>query len=254
VEEKEQLYYDVIGEGKHVLLLHGFLESREMWRDLIASLGGFKYIVVDLPGHGLSNGLTSCPWKLSNFTETVISVLKSEKIDAVDIIGHSLGGYVALDLLKKQSFFCINNLILLNSHPWADSNIKKRERTKAADVVLKNKSLFLKVAIPNLYVNPNDYSQEIESLLKDALMMDANSIVQTMFAMRDRDSSVEAFVSFGKLIKVIQGEKDGLIPAEKMEALCGEHNVAYNCLFNVGHMAHQEAGKQVAKLVENWLK
>lgn len=254
MEENNILDYEVVGEGTPVLLLHGFLESRLMWQNIVPKLEGYKIILVDLPGHGKSKGFPKDSWQLSDFAHAVATVLEKERVTSVQIVGHSLGGYVALEWLALQTEITCNQLILLNSHPWEDSPSKKKERTRVATIVAKNKNLFLSVAIPNLYLEEETFQAEITTLIEEASQMDASAIVKTIIAMRDRNNYVATIKTHAKNSAVIQGERDRLIDAKAMSDFCTVHNIRFTCFSNVGHMAHQEAEEQVVACFKEWLK
>lgn len=105
---------------KDVVLLHGYLESKAIWKNIADGLE-FNVITLDLLGHGMN--------KADNFgsiTEMAFDVrekLKDLKIANYSVVGHSMGGYVALELFQKDSN--CEEVVLLNSNFWEDSEEKK---------------------------------------------------------------------------------------------------------------------------------
>ena len=119
------LAYKIIGSGKpSCVLIHGFLESSEMWDALSLDLLGISFICIDLPGHGGSsfNGFTNVEKGMEELAFAVIEVLESLNIHDFNIVGHSLGGYVALEV-KRIRNNC-KKLVLLNSNYSEDSPSK----------------------------------------------------------------------------------------------------------------------------------
>ncbi|MEM1003627.1 MAG: alpha/beta fold hydrolase, partial [Bacteroidota bacterium] len=91
-----QVYYEVIGQGESLVLLHGFLESTKMWQPLVAEFKhSHQVISIDLLGHG-QTGCIGYVHKMEDMAEMVLSLLKELKISNAKFIGHSMGGYVAL--------------------------------------------------------------------------------------------------------------------------------------------------------------
>lgn len=246
MSKRKLLNYRVSGTGRPVVFLHGFLESNTMWDQLLPGLSNVKAICIELPGHGASINFINA-LSLEKLAAEVQAVIIKENITNYSIIGHSLGGYVALALLKSQSEINCTQLILLNSHPWEDSAIKKAERSQVAKIVLQNKSLFIKQAIPNLFQKPEEHSIIVKNLISEALEISAQAISDTTIAMRERTSTESTIIKYNHITTVIQGEFDRLIPAQKMEVFCRKNKINFIKIKDSGHMTHIE---QKVKLIE----
>lgn len=239
------LNYKIIGEGRPVVFLHGFLENNKMWEEILPELPKIKAICIELPGHGQSS-LLSEPLSLSSMANAVKEVLQSLDINSFSIVGHSLGGYVALHLAEYPSLK-IDQLVLMHSHPWADGNIKKLNRDRAVKILAYNKILFLKEAIPNLYYEKTvmQYQTKIESLIQEANKMNIEAIQETLVALRDREDKSAVLKEFGNRLTIIQGEFDTLIEAVAMEEIASKYQNNYHLIRDIGHMGHDEAKEQV---------
>ena len=93
-----RIYYEDEGEGEVVLLLHGHTLDRRMWAGQVKVLkDSFRVIVPDFRGYGLS----SDPIEGVQFTyaDDLIEMLDFLNISKVHVVGLSMGGYVAGDLL-----------------------------------------------------------------------------------------------------------------------------------------------------------
>lgn len=252
MSKSDLLNYRVSGTGRPVVFLHGFLESNTMWDQLLPHLSNVKAYCIELSGHGASQSFEG-NLTIEKLAYEVVSILKKEKIATYTVVGHSLGGYVALALLNINSKLICEQLILLNSHPWEDSPIKKAERLQVAKIVQKNKSLFVKQAIPNLFQNPKEHKEAVEQLVHEALKMNASDIAATTLAMRDRPSSETGIIKHCKRSTVIQGEFDRLIPAKKMESFCAKHDIQFINIKNAGHMVHSEQKERLIKVLNTLL-
>jgi pimeloyl-ACP methyl ester carboxylesterase len=135
------LNYRVFGNGHPVVFLHGFLEDVSMWDFLDTPLIPFQAICIDLPGHGLSQ-LTDDSPSIEFMTDEVLKVVGYLKLAEFHIVGHSMGGYVAL-LIKENRIDC-RKIVLLNSNFWEDSPEKKSDRIRIADLVFQAKDVNLK--------------------------------------------------------------------------------------------------------------
>ena len=92
---------EVDGNGPLILLLHGFADSSDTWRDLLAELGarGHRGAAVDLPGFGRADGIARTGTLLGtydSFVTAVIEVLREPGDGPVVVVGNSMGATVAL--------------------------------------------------------------------------------------------------------------------------------------------------------------
>lgn len=246
---KEQiLNYRIVGNGYPVVFLHGFLESNRMWESLLTHLPNIQAICIELPGHGESKLLDE-ELSLENITEAVKNTILKHTNEKFSIVGHSFGGYVALHLAEDETLK-LEHIVLLNSHPWADEANKKNDRVRTAKIVEYNKLLFLNEAIPRLYYKPEFYETKINQLIEDADRMDKKAIVQSLYAMRDRENKNLVLENWKERIHIIQGEFDHLIDAQKMQKQATANNNTFSLIKDIGHMAHQENGKEVVRLLK----
>lgn len=242
------LNYRIVGNGYPVVFLHGFLESNRMWENLMTHLTNIQAICIELPGHGESELLEE-NLSLENISEAVKSTILSQTKEEFSIVGHSLGGYVALHLAEDK---CLNieQLVLLNSHPWADEAVKKNDRDRTAKIVENHQLLFLNEAIPKLYLKPEYYETKINQLIEDASRMNKKAIIQTLIAMRDRKNKNCVLENWKDRIHIIQGEHDHLINAQKLKKQAEKNNNTFDLIQDIGHMAHHENEKEVVRLLE----
>lgn len=254
------LNYKVIGNGFPVVFLHGFLESISMWEKLDMELFPFQSVCIDLPGHGNSLNEDDKEPSLDFMAEKVSEVLNHLKIKAFAIVGHSMGGYVAMLLKKKfptlenhQEINGCIKVVLLNSNFWEDSEVKKNDRLRVAEIVFKNKTLFVQTAVPNLFVKPENFQGEIKELIKEALKIDEHGIAYASLAMRNRKDTKEILTKSVRDFLIIQGELDTIVPIEMMKEELKDSRVKLEIIGGVGHMAHIEAPCEVQKLLLDFI-
>jgi pimeloyl-ACP methyl ester carboxylesterase len=241
------LHYNSSGLGpKTLLFLHGFLEDHSMWNTIYPEFvnAGFRCITIDLPCHGLSRFEGhSCP--MNEIAACIQQLLEHLQIPHVTIIGHSMGGYVGLELLRLGP----HKLVLLHSNFWADSESKKGDRNRVIEIVKKNKDLFLREAIPGLFAPENRVrcAQDIGVLIEKAMRIPAVEIAAATAGMRDRRSSYDVFETHK--VRMIQGETDPIVPREILEKECRNlpSPVVVNWIKNCGHMSIWE---QPAELIQ----
>ncbi|WP_225928164.1 alpha/beta fold hydrolase [Rhodococcus opacus] len=94
------LAYEDVGQGDlPVVLLHGFLCSRRMWRDQIAAVSReHRTISLDFPAHGRSRfALESEIYTEDKLADLTVELLSTLNIDRAILVGFSMGGGVALN-------------------------------------------------------------------------------------------------------------------------------------------------------------
>lgn len=126
----QTLFYRSIGSGPDVLLVHGFGEDGSIWDRQFEALKGFRLIVPDLPGSGRSQLVPDM--SMEGLASVLYRLLKHLNIGRIAVIGHSMGGYVALAFAEKFPEL-LSGLGLFHSTAYADteekkSNSKKRHR------------------------------------------------------------------------------------------------------------------------------
>lgn len=98
-----RIAYEVHGEGPPVVLLHGSVLSRSVWRGtgyLAALAEHFRVVAVDLRGHGRSDKpVTADAYRREALAADVLAVLDEEGVSAAQVVGYSLGGSVGFTLL-----------------------------------------------------------------------------------------------------------------------------------------------------------
>ena len=239
------LNYRVFGNGHPVVLLHGFLESMSMW-DCLSFAPNTQQIRIDLPGHGASI-LEDENLSMVTIAMQVRKLLIELNISSYTLVGHSMGGYVGLELMK-QDCKC-EKLILFHSNFWEDSQDKKKDRERVAKIVKKNKTLFIYEAIPNLFMNPEKNDKVVKNLIQEAIKMNSKAIAINSMAMSKRIDNSNFVENNAHKIIVIQGENDTIVPSKKMEKFLVQTKVELIKINNCGHMGHIEKPEEISKIL-----
>lgn len=102
-----QLHYDILGEGRPVVLLHGFISNSESWkrapvRQALAD-AGFKVVMLDLRGNGLSDKPhTAEAYRDNAELKDVMALMKHLGLTNYDVVGYSRGAILTAKLLTMD--------------------------------------------------------------------------------------------------------------------------------------------------------
>lgn len=246
--------YTASGKGTAVVLLHGFLENQTMWQYLAPVLATkYRVITVDLLGHGNTDCL-GYVHTMEDQADMVHHVLHELKIRKSVLIGHSMGGYVALAFAELYPDN-VKGLVLLNSTSRADSDERKLNRDRAIAAVKQNYTAFVRMSIANLFSEDNreKLAEIIENVKLEALKTPLQGIVAALEGMKIRNDR-EVLLHFGPYpIALILGKKDGVLQYDDNVTQVENTRVQLTT-FPDGHMSHLENQKALEKTVVAFLK
>lgn len=249
-----KISYTDEGKGTAVVLLHGFLENKTMWKAFIPELSQkHRIITIDLLGHGETECL-GYVHSMEDQADMVYAVLHELKIRKVVLIGHSMGGYVALAFAELYPDN-VKGIVLQNSTSRADSDERKKNRDRAIKAVKQNYTNFVRMSIANLFSEDNreKLPKEIENVKLEALQTPLQGIVAALEGMKIRKDR-EVLLHFAPYpIQLVLGKKDGvLIYDENVNQI--EGTKVQLTTFRDGHMSHIENEKELKKVLVDFLK
>ena len=97
-----QMYYEIYGEGKPLVLIHGAFNSINVFNGVIPGLAkNHKLIAVEMQGHGRTADIDR-PFSFEAMADDVASLLTYLKIDSADVFGYSMGGGIAQQLAIRH--------------------------------------------------------------------------------------------------------------------------------------------------------
>lgn len=233
-----------------IVFIHGFLETHTIWYHIPINHLKRPVLLIDVPGFGKSSLLDDNNPSIDYFAEEILCLLNKYDVNSYQVVGHSMGGYIGLEILKSSEK--AQKLVLLNSNFWADSGVKKKERTRVADILLKSKNLFVLEAIPNLFIHPGKHSSIIKELTEEAKKGIAEWYAYASLAMRERKDFSDFLKENSARIEIIHGEQDSLIPTKVMEEKCHGWK-DFHIVQNSGHMSLFEQPDEVITVLQQLL-
>ena len=249
--------YSANGKGDAVVLLHGYLESLEIWNGFADDLAK-KYLVVaiDLPGHG-QTGIINNDLTVEQMAEFVKAVLFHLSIENAVIIGHSMGGYATLAFAKMWPEN-VQGIGLFHSVTWADLPEKREARDREIELVKQGKKqLIFNANVPKCFANDNleKFKPEVDFALLVASSTSNEGIIASLNAMKARKDRTNLLEKLEVPVFFGVGMKDNYIPAEKLMAITTLPDRKQISIFeNSGHMGFIEERTFAVDEMESFLQ
>jgi pimeloyl-ACP methyl ester carboxylesterase len=253
----KSINYKVQGEGEKVLfLLHGYLESLEIWNDFADKLAeDYTVISMDIPGHGNSDVLKN-EHDMDLLANAVKHVLDEEQVNSCTMVGHSLGGYVTLAFLANYPGN-IEAFSLFHSHPFADSDQVKENRKREISLVEQGKKkVIINTNIPKAFANDNleKFKNEVEWARQVAINTPGEGIIANLKAMMNRPDRSDLVKNTDKPFLLIAGLKDNYINYEQVipKIVLPEKGVLVT-FENSGHIGFIEEKENALHVMKNFI-
>lgn len=245
--------YNDQGNGQTIVLLHGFLENKNMWTFFSETfLQNFRIITIDLLGHGETPALGYLHTMEENAL-MVLTLLKALNITRYTVIGHSMGGYIALEMVKQKPTY-VQKIVLLNSTSRADSAEKVTNRNRAIKAVKKNHETFVRLSIANLFSDDNRkrLQNNIENIKLEALKTPIQGIISSLEGMKIREDNTEFFnnIKIPKLL--ILGKQDAVLPFQETAPQIQNSTIKL-IEMSGGHMSHLENKEDLIDVLKIFL-
>lgn len=242
------------GFGPSVLLLHGYLETLDVWKEFSNKLKkNFQIITIDIPGHSYSDVIDN-KFDFSNISKAINELLISISVNKVHIVGHSMGGYLALDFCKLFPEKT-NSICLFHSTPYADSEEKKQNRKREIEFIEQGKKdLIFNTNISRTFADENveKFGNEIEKLKSNARLHSENGIIYLLNCMINRQDNTNYFKNLNIPNLLILGQKDNYINIDFgnniQQSVLGEKVI----LQNSGHMGFIEEEQKSKEILEEF--
>ncbi len=254
-----KIFYSDTGasSGTPLVLLHGYLESSEIWSGFTKRLSSdFRVISIDLPGHGSSSIYSECH-TMEFMAEAVNEVLAGLDVSKAFITGHSLGGYVVLAFLElfpqKLKGYC-----LFHSHPYADTPEAVHKREREIEIVRSGKKyLMYPDNVSMMFASDNltkfqealNVSKEIASRTSD------EGIISVLKGMMARPSRVGVLEEGSVPFLWILGRHDNYIPHDSVLSRTQLPSSARVVILEKsGHMGFVEEESLSAMIISDFMK
>jgi len=258
------------GKGERTLLfIHGLANYALVWKKNIDHLKQYyRCIAIDLPGNGLSDK-NPHPFSIKFFAESVYNFINALKLKNVTIVGHSMGGQVAMATIIKypqctasmvlcapagfEEFTSMdktlyrNAMHLLEYISTDENNLRKTIESSFYHYNAQGEGMIKELVVLMKTYDPGYYRKMVEACIKGMLDEPVNDKLNLI----------------AKPTLVIFGSKDALIPNKLLhhtttEKLAGEAvkkmpNATLKMLPDCGHFVQWEKADEVNKYIVSFL-
>ena len=249
--------YIQIGKGSDLILaLHGFMSDHEVFISLINEVeikqpNRYTWLLPDLDGYGSSQDFLKYK-SLKELAFEIIELIKNLGINKVHFIGHSMGGYIGLEMLSINPDV-FSSFLLLNSHPYTDSDERATNRQKSVQFIEKHgTSYYIKETFKSLFSieYATQHQDIIYNLKKKAENLPKETIINSLNAMIVRNNHFDTLMNTQVKKLIFLGSNDTLIPIEDYRHFIDIFE-KQNCYIaqNAGHMCMFEATENLADFI-----
>jgi 3-oxoadipate enol-lactonase len=251
-----EIFYQVLGEGPPVVLLHPFPVHHEFWLPVAQTLQGrYRLILPDLRGHGAS-GVGEGPATMEKHAADISAVLDDAGVGRAALVGVSIGGYILFEFLRRH-LDRFEALVLCNTKAQADTPEARAVRLQAAADVLEGGSEpFLQSMLPKLMGKSTHAARPdlVQAALRMMRTMSAEDLALVQRGMAARPDSIATLALVKIPALILAGEEDGLIGMGEAEVM--QKNISGSILkiiARAGHYSPWEQPAEVGKLLRQFL-
>jgi pimeloyl-ACP methyl ester carboxylesterase len=252
-----------LGSGPAVLLVHGFLATHHAFDDVLEPLArDFHVVALDLPGFGASEkpSPSRYAYGLETFAEVVADVVAALQIGRSHLIGHALGGAVALTLAAEHPEL-VDHMVLVSPQVFA-SPLPTMLRAALAPLVggvffkqLLGRSMFRHHFLRSTYAPGHAVPIERVDGYFDAFNSPAarESAHAVLRATLDTRACVARLSRVRSRSLVVWGRADTVLPPPDAPRLVRQLCAASLELIDAGHCPHEEAPERFVRSVRRFL-
>ena len=251
-------YDDTGGPGVPVVLLHGFPFDRTVWDDVMPGLAGARVIRIDLRGCGESDA-DDGPALMEALAGDVAGVLDVLRVERAALVGHSIGGYVALAFFRMYAER-VAGLALVASHVAEDAGRNPSADTSQRELAAGRDDLAARLerddtmdaAIESYlprYFAPRVYGERPEIVERARALMAKQSprgCAQLVRGMKERLDSHDLLEDIAVPALVVAGGVDHYLQPETLRGIAAAMHAEFVLEDDVGHLPLWEAPARTA--------
>jgi pimeloyl-ACP methyl ester carboxylesterase len=253
--------YEKALSDEYVVLIHGFLSSSFTFRRLIPSLTDhYNVISIDLPPFGKSGKCDKYKYSYKNLAKTILELLDYLGIQKAYVIGHSMGGQIALHMMTLEPSFVEKGVLLTST-----SYMKRARVPLILSSYLPYFHLFVK-----FHIARKGILSKLQNCVCDHSLIDDEMVFGYIQPFLEND----IFVALNKMIRdregdlpkqelnriqtpclLIWGKEDRVVPLHVGERLAQDlTNAQLVVLENTGHLLPEEKPNEIQRYIQTFFQ
>jgi len=244
-----RLAYDRRGKGTPLVLLHGYPLDHHLWDGVVPLLQDqFDIIHPDLRGFGGFSTVDSF-YTMEDIASDLAGLLDFLDIPKAVIVGHSMGGYVALAFARLYPER-VTGLGLVSSQVLADTPAKREDRFKtAAEVADKGIATVVEAMTPKFTSDTR-----LQEFARNSMeQQQPAAYIGALKAMGERVDSTPFLSRMDYPVVIVHGDADNLIPIDRAREVKAALPSAYLVeISGAGHMPMMEAPEKTAEALRHF--
>jgi pimeloyl-ACP methyl ester carboxylesterase len=249
-----QLFYEIIGSGPDVVLLHPFPLNHNFWNGVIPHLSSrYRLILLDLRGHGDSD-LGDGPATMEKMAADLAKLCREEGTTRAYFVGVSIGGYALFEFWRRYREH-VAGLVLANTRAAAETPEGRASRLGLADKVVREgtagfiEDMLPKLLSPLTLSNRPDIVDEARRMMQKMSPQDIAGVQQ---GMADRPDSIATLKTISVPTLVVSGSDDS-VPLGEAEVM--RQNISgsrLQVISRAGHYAALEQPEEFGKMLRGF--
>jgi len=249
--------YDDMGEGNvPIIFIHGFPFDKTMWQPQIDFFKATKRVIAyDIRGFGKSTDKET-PVSIDLFADDLIQFMNALKIDKAVVCGLSMGGFIALNALKRfPEHFAA--LALCDTQCIADTADVKEKRYERIKQIQHNGITDFSEEFVKIIFHKNSFADKKELVGKIRSVVLSNSkktVTKGLVALAERSETCSSLGAITIPTLIICGREDEVTPLTESEFM-NEHikGATLRIIDNAGHVSNLEQPDEFNKHLQNFL-
>jgi 3-oxoadipate enol-lactonase len=250
-----ELFYEVVGDGPSVVLLHPFPLNHNFWSAIAAQLSSrYRLILPDLRAHGASQ-LGDGPVTMHKLAGDLARVCREEEAGKTAFVGVSISGYLLFEFWRRYRDR-VKALVLANTRATAETSESRDARLLSADKVLREgtagfiEEMLSRLLPQSTWTNRPDI---VEAARKMMQAMSPDDIAGVQRGMAERPDSVATLATIDVPTLILAGAEDS-VPLDEFQLM--QERIAgseLRVISGAGHYAALEKPEEFGGLLRRFL-